>query len=245
MKPISKIAFPVAAMAAALISSCGGGGEGQDYYVSIQQFENGSKAFRFIGSPSCDVYGNGGYVGDKKVSLQQGFRDMMTKDIGGGTTNSDFDDVVADNAEVIGDSDGGTIVEGGVTGAATTTPSHIAYYVAGGSSGKGYLYVTFQSSNGIPDAMIHLMGCTVPTDIIAANTGQTGVNLIQVNQAVITSRQGCVVRAEVNFQSGMARLGLCFQVWDRDQHLGYDTYSGTGEWRDYVTNEVPFIAIDR
>ena len=59
MKPISKIAFPVVAMAAALISSCGGGGESQDYYVSVQQFENGTKTFHLMGSPSIEVRSNG------------------------------------------------------------------------------------------------------------------------------------------------------------------------------------------
>lgn len=250
MKPISKIALPVVAMAAALISSCGGSGESQDYYISVQQFENGSKAFRFIGSPSVDVYGSGTFAGDHKVSLKQGFVDQMTTAVQTDGNDGDFKQSVIDEGEkVVATADGGTIVNGQVASSGDTDPSQIAYYVSGGETGKGYLFITFQSSLGAPTAVVHLMGCITPQDVIPLTRGGvTGNEMVQINQAIVASLKGCVVRATVDFSTGMAQLGLAFQVWEKDEDSGSGdsaTYSSTGEWKNVVNSTVPFIAVSR
>ena len=254
MKPISKLALPVVTMAAALISSCGGGGgENQNYYISVQQFEGGSKAFRFIGSPSVDVMGGRGVVTSGKFELKDGFLKMMKDATENATTDNVFGDIAEQGGDTLEHADDGTVCDGTLkSGGAVDSLVEVAYCTVGGSTGRGYLYITFQSSgsngNGaLPPAMVHLMGCVVPTDVLSmpGGTGYFTNVMVNVNQAIVSSLYGAVVRAEVNFNSGMAHMGLCFQVWERED-TGDSLYDkkGSGVWRDYVSNDLPYIAID-
>lgn len=248
MKPISKIALPVVAMAAAFISSCGGGGESQDYYVSVQQFENGSKGFRFLGSPSCDVYGDGSFAGDHSVSLKQGFVDQMTAVAENSSDNdSDFKQSVEEERDkIIATEDGGTIVNGWVSSTGGNDRTQIAYYVEGGETGKGYLFVTFQSTLGASSDVIHLLGAITPQDIIPQTSGSvSGENQLSVSQAIISSTKGCVLRAVVDFNTGMAQLSLAFQVLNKEEDSDGSTHATTGEWTNVLTTTSPFFAISR
>lgn len=249
MKPISKIAFPVVAMAAALISSCGGGGESQDYYVSVQQFENGTKAFHLMGSPSIEVRSNGALnSGGHKVQLRPGFVDLVKGDYDddGG---SDFKNPTTSQDTETGSEpevNSGTVVSGQIKTASNQARSEIAYYVEGGSTGKGYLYVTFQDTQGAPEAVVNIMGAIVPSQNLVTRTQDNNYVWIGTSPPIIITLHGIAFRIILDFNSGTAHCELCFQKVSADE-------GSTTTWNDQVevegyepvlTNDIPFFAID-
>lgn len=251
MKPISKLALPVVTMAAALISSCGGGGgENHDYYVSVQQFETGSRGFRFMASPSTDVFGNGSFLdGSSHHDLKAAFMELVKgydrkEDNVFGPLDPIEPDKIQEQVET-----SGTVVNGVVSSNGTDkSPAMIAYCVEGGPTGKGYLYITFQDGAGAPKFIVNMLGAVLPSQVQLAF--ESGGNLswtssiLGGNTAIMTTVYGIVLRVQVDFNSGVAHMELCAQKVVREGNDYYSPAEIEG-FEPVLTNDIPFFAINK
>ncbi len=210
MKAFTKIALPVVALAAALISSCGGGDNERNGYVSLQQFTNGGRGFRFIGSPSADIVGGESFSGNYKFD-----KEMLdyVKDV------VEVDDTLPKDEK----KDGTVYVYGTVRSAGKTSNLQVVYTVEGGSSGRGFLYVTFQGADGMPESLVNLLGCVIPNQVTSATKDGATIITIQEAPPIVFSLYSAVLVCELPFESGMAKVHLCYQLWDYDtnQPLGF------------------------
>ena len=231
----------VAALVALLVPACGGGGEGQDYYVSVQQFESGAKGFRIIATPSVDVYATN-YFGGNRYELKKEFMDAIEGN--GGDPNSEAAQSVPDEL----DSSGGTLVQGVCNMGGTLTNVDVAYFVKGGETGTGYMYMTFQVSDGnAPKVIANVLGCMTPDQIIQLTDNKITVT-VYIDQKVLVSTAGSVLHVNFNFNTGVADLGLAYNVAELAETEGEDGSTGYGETiaeKPAVKATRPFIAVDR
>ncbi len=253
MKPISKLALPVVTMAAALISSCGGGGgENHNYYVSVQQFETGSKGFRFMASPSTDVFGNGSFLDGPSLEIKTQFMDLIKGEYGQGDDSvfGPLDPIEPDKIQEQVETSG-TVVEGVVSSNGTDkSPAMIAYCVEGGPTGKGYLYITFQDSqNGAPRFIINMMGAVLAQQVQMAYASGGNISWTAVlggnNTAIMVTVHGVILRVQVDFNSGIAHMELCCQKIDTTESGG--TFLEPVEVKGFepvLINDIPFFAIN-
>ena len=253
MKPISKLALPVVTMAAALISSCGGGGgENHDYYVSVQQFETGSRGFRFMASPSTDVFGNGSFLDcSSHHDLKAAFMDLVKGyDEKEGNVFGPLDPVESDKIQEQVETSG-TVVSGVVSSNGTDrSPATIAYCVEGGPTGKGYLYITFEDGAGAPRFIINMLGAVVPQQVQLAfghggNLSWSSSQILGSSTAIMVTLNGIILRVQVDFNSGVAHMELCAQKVTTE---GGDTFFEPVEIEGFepvLTNDIPFFAINK
>ena len=115
-------------------------------------------------------------------------------------------------------------------------PCNLAYYVVGGSTGTGYLYVVGSSDQTTNDTMLqrslaHMMGCLSPADVQYAGltsnllggvsshydseSGKTTFDgqlydVPSMQRTLLVSMSGISFRMEFSFSQGMVRISLCY-----------------------------------
>ena len=210
-------------MVALLVPACGGGGEGQDYYVSVRQFENASKGFHIVATPPLEVRGRD-YIGNKQHTLSEQFLQALLRN--GGEGGGGGEGLPPDDA------DGGTLVEGVSSCAGSPTACDIAYYVKGGETGAGYMYITFRTNDGnAPRLIANVMGCILPDQYIQVTENWT--ISVDRDQKVLVNVTGAVLRITFDFTTGFAHLALEYSYRD-----------GVDDEPFPVEADRPFIAID-
>ncbi len=240
-------------MVALLVPACGGGGEGQDYYASVQQFESGAKGFRIIATPSVDVYATG-YFGGNKYELTEEFIGALTKNYEdseeGQQSQQDNSQAAREYMEGQAIDASGTIVQGVCGMGGTLTNVDIAYYVEGGKSGTGYMYMTFQTADGTaPRVIANVLGAMTPDQVIQFTNNYLIVT-VNPDQKILVSVAGCVMHILFDFNSGVANVGLAYNVassTEDDENLWGDINfaSGPSVEKPALNCNRPFIAVDR
>ena len=188
-------------MVALLVPACGGGGEGQDYYVSVQQFESTAKGFRIIASSDVIVSNasGGGYgnYGDDRHQAMEGFMEEI--EANGVRKDLPFDPDKKHTS---------TVVPGVCDMGGTKTNVTIAYWVE--EENYGYMYITFQTPDGsAPKVIASVLGCMTPSDIIALNGKDMDLTVV-IDQKILVSTVGCVMHIRFDFNSGVADVGLAY-----------------------------------
>lgn len=186
MKGFNRIGSLLAAAAAALfLPACGGGGDGdgQDSYMSLEQFKSGAKQFRVIGQNEMKIYAQPG---------------AYAEPMGGDVYKEQFEkEPQAGSA--------GCLIAGYVKFYDTREiPANIFYYVNGGKEGSGALLVTFKGriSQDVQNSLANFTGCLTPTDI--QFEGLADNKLYQIDESlarqVLVSLQGVSLKFEFQFQ---------------------------------------------
>lgn len=255
MNIFSKISLLLTASGALFLPACGGGGgDNQDYYVSVQGFRTGSKGFYISSSPSAEIFADPGGINGKWYSLSEGFTSLV-----GLGTNSD---VAYENDPRTGD-DGGVYTRGSVNVVnGDENVADVGYYTSGGSSGQGFLYVSFQGEPS--DDIAHFMGASNPTDVKVAGLGgnTTSFWVVQdVSQLLLVSLNGATMKIVLDFSSGIAQVRLVVAAIEDTYELlpgqgnmngdhvsqGGNIYGVGGAASDQVlaTRTTAFFAVDR
>ncbi len=209
MNTFSKVSLLVTASSALFLPACGsGGGEGKDYYVSVQSFRTGSKGFYFASSPSAEVYADPGGMFGRYYTLSEGFKNLI-----GVGANSD---VAYEDDPRVGD-DAGVYTRGSFN-CGTPNVVDLGYYTSGGASGQGYLYIAFQGANGPSDDVAHFMGAANPNDVKVAGLNGTADNfwLVQdsASQILLVTLNGATIKIVMNFSTGLADVRLVVAAAD-------------------------------
>ena len=224
----------VAALVALLVPACGGGGEGQDYYVSVRQFENGTKGFYFMGTPEMEL-ARSGYIHGQQYGLKEGFLKLMNDNFkkAGVTNGVNGNEIIPDEI----DESGGTLVQGVAkfAGGAAQTNSDIAYYVQGGKEGYGYAYVTFKTADGTaPSLIAGFLGCQTPDKLInVANNWHLNWSVSELDQVLLLSLSGCMLNIQLDFSAGIATVILSYTT------ASTVTSGGGGDSDDGSSGSIP------
>ena len=215
--------FLAAAAAAFLLPACGGGdNDNGDYYISPQQFKSGGKQFLVLTSPRAHFYSDGGQLGDSaSAPLTDAW--WVSDTTGNSQAAAEFKANGKQN---------GYIMDGWIEcedTKGTRQRATIAYYVEGGPTGTGYMYVAPNGDvQGNEDALCHMMGCLSPTDVKYAGLTNSMLpyNLVtdedgdssnrelylvpEMQRVLLVSMQGVAFVLQYNFSQAMCKLSLCY-----------------------------------
>ena len=226
MKNFGKYGLALAALFGLLLPACGGGGDnGSNTYISVQQFETGTKKFHFLTSPSVEVYA-GRFLDDGgRKPLTQAVLDEIVKLTGG------------DGGKIPpGTESSGTLVQGTLTtGNNEEGNCDIAYVVAGGETGKGYMVLSFTQGE-TPVGVVNALAALLPDQVVQFTGDSNHLQMVETHQKVVPSQQGMNLGISFDFSSGLATLSLTGAEVEVD-----------GEMKPAIIASVarPFIALDR
>ena len=222
MKNSGKCGLALAALFGLLLPACGGGGDnGSNTYISVRQFETGTKKFHFLSSPSVEVYAVGFPDDSGRRELTEAMAEEIAKLAGGEVPE--------------GIESSGTIVRGMLTtGNNEEGNCDIAYVVAGGETGKGYMVLNFTQGD-TPKGVVNALGALLPDQVIQFNGNNNTMEMVDGGQQVVPSQQGMNLCISFDFSSGLAILSL----------KGGKKGSEDGGDVPIIYASRPFVALDR
>ncbi len=195
MNTFSKISLLLTACSALFLPACGtGGGENNDYYVSVQKFRGGAKGFHISGSPSAEIFASAGGLNGGNFALTPSFKDTVAL---GMTEDSSDDESV--------------YTRGSMNCGGSSDVVEMGYYTSGGASGQGFLYISFQDADGPSNNVIHFMGASTTDDVKMAGLTGTAAqfwDIPDISSTLIASTQGTILKMGFNFSSGIADIRL-------------------------------------
>ncbi len=216
--------FLAAAAAAFLLPACGGGDDNNnDYYISPEQFKASGKQFLILTSPRAHFYSQGGTLGGSRAV-------PMTDNAAGAM----FGQTDAGNSQAAAEFKGknGYIMDGYVEvedPSSTPQTATIAYYVEGGSTGTGYMYVAPNGNvKNNETSLCHMMGCLSPQDIKYAGltnemlpynyvtddegdrTDRELYLVPEMQRVLLVSMEGVAFVIQYNFSQATCKLSLCY-----------------------------------
>ena len=141
--------------------------------------------------------------------------------------------------------------------------AYIGYYVKGGSTGEGYMIVSFYTDVQNPEGLAHFMGCLDPSDVRYAglsNTYNLGIDdtyafdVPSLSRVLIISMAGIQFKITYHFSQGMCDVVLMYTAKgsggsDDDKVVDGKTGEETGEdvdavkFRDAVRITVPYRVV--
>ena len=198
----------VAALVALLVPACGGGGEGEpDYYVSVRQFETGTKKFYIMATPSVQFYAMD-RIGDTQQELGDKFVEEMYGKWGMEFRRDEEGRPIDEKGEPM--TVKGTIVRGWCDTPGSRTQSDLAYCTQ--NETMGLLYAGFQTNDGsIPATLSNVMGCIRADQLIQITDDW---DIVYNGGKVLGTTSGALLYVRFNFETGFADLGLDFQMYE-------------------------------
>ena len=223
MKNSGKYGLALAALFGLLLPACGGGGSANSStYISVRQFETGTKKFLFLATPSVEVYATSFPDDSGSKGLTEAMKEGVKKLAGGGTEMS---------PPGLQESTG-TVVRGVCsTGDAGHSNCLIEYCVEGGETGRGYMVIYF-AANDMSAGVVNAIGALLPDQVIQFANGS--VNTSSPDQTVLLSANGLTLAVTLDFSSGLATLSLTAKGGGGDDDFSPIVYASR-----------PFLALDR
>ena len=238
--------FLAAAAAAFLLPACGGGdNDNGDYYISPEQFKAGAKGYTLNTSPEATYRGGVNDIAYPMTSEQ------------GKAMFGQLPETAA-GAQVKEEGKSGWIMDGTITfSTSQSVNARIAYYVNGGATGTGYMYVSLTNDSQVQNCeseLCHMMGCLSPADVkyagltsamlplagsVNEDTGESESTelylLPRIQRVLLVSMQGVSFVVQYHFTQGMCDIYLCYAKayipTDDDVGSGYDARTPGTEGR--------------